>query len=179
MTGSGSSDARPPPPAKPPDPPMEPVTKKVSFQVTQDREDEVDCSAIVNRVLKSVAQEPKEQQLSAKAVDCHDSIEGQALRLREQINDRNKGLRHAQELFGKFGPACYVLFLMVVSREWIDAWSVLQMMIIVGCSCLQGMSKESPNESTIKAVRLDARKSRQIRRTDEQDLQKVTQIAIR
>jgi hypothetical protein len=94
-------------------------------------------------VLKLAAPEPKEQQLSAKAVDCCDSIEGQAFRQQEQITNRNRGLRHAQELFGKFGSACCLLILMIVSREWIAAWLGFQMMIIVRCSSLQGMLKQA------------------------------------
>ena len=102
-------------------------------------------------MLKSAAPEPKEQQLSAEAVDCRDSIEGQVFRHREQMTERNRGLKHAEELLGKFGPTFVIVILMVVSREWIAAWFGLQVMIIVR-SRSQGMSKEAQKRITSKVV---------------------------
>jgi hypothetical protein len=92
-------------------------------------------------VLKLTAPEPKEQLFSAEEVDCRDSLEGQTFRHRDQMTERNRGLKHAQELFGKVGPAfCYCCFDGRLSR--VDCCNFgLKVMIIVRWSRSQGMSK--------------------------------------
>jgi hypothetical protein len=110
-------------------------------------------------VLKSAttkSKERKEPELSAKAVDCRVLLEGQVLSNRDQINkmtDRNCGLRHAQELLGKY---CCIqtkmnCFVGVVSRE-----CMLHKLIVIVAWSERGMSYES--STTDKVVRLDATK---------------------
>ena len=85
--------------------------KQVSFKPEQASAQQPGYSEIVNRVLRSSIPERKEQKLSTKVVDCHDSLEGQVFSNRNIIDgmsERNCGLRHARELIGKFrsGWAC-------------------------------------------------------------------------
>jgi hypothetical protein len=64
-------------------------------------------------VLRFSIPERKEQKLSTKVVDCRESLEeGQVFSNRsiiEGMSDRNCGLRHAEELIGKFRPGFIVV----------------------------------------------------------------------